>query len=290
MSRAASPEDERLGQLREELLHTGRELSHLHRELEEQRERLRRERSEREELLGVVSHELRTPVTVIGGYYRLLLAEEVGPLNAEQRKFLEESLRSLRRLDRFISNLFEASRRDEPGEVLEVCTERLAPRVEAVAAMFAAALEERELALALDLSPDLEARFDPLRVEQILTNLIGNAVKYTPRGGSIWVRARGIERPELRTRRWAEVRVSDDGPGVPTAERERVFDPYVRAPDRLSAGGLGLGLAICRRLVHAHGGEISVGERPGGGCEVRFTLPVQGPGATSEASEARDPA
>ena len=273
----ALTDDQRLQRLQEELLHAGRELSRLHRDLEGQRERLRRERAEREELLGVVSHELRTPMTVIGGYHRLLLKEEVGPLNPQQRKFLEESHRSCRRMDAFLGNLLEASSRDRAGEVLELGTAPLAPPIEAVVSMLETALEDRELSLALDLEPGLEARFDPVRLEQVLTNLIGNALKFTPRGGNLWVRARGFERPGEAVERWVEVCVRDDGPGVPEPERERVFEPYVRASGVRSEGGLGLGLAICRRLIEAHGGQIGLGERQGGGCAVRFTLPAVAP-------------
>ena len=128
----------------------------------------------------------------------------------------------------------------------------------------------------------MEARFDPLRLEQVLTNLVGNAVKYAPHGGCIEVRLRAFEKPGEWVERWAEVTVSDDGPGVPQAEWERVLEPYVRAQGPASAGGLGLGLAICRRLVDAHGGEISLGERPGGGCAVRFTLPCAAPRGRDE--------
>ena len=270
-------DEERLRRLQEELLHAGRELSRLHRDLEAQRERLRRERAERQELIGVVSHELRTPVTVIGGYHRLLMGEEAGPLTPEQRKFLEESYRSCRRLDGFIGNLLEASRRDDGGEVLELGLAPLAPCIEAVGEMLGRSLVDRRLSLALDLEPDLEARFDPLRVEQVLTNLLNNAMRFAGKGGSVWVRARGFERPGEWVQRWAEICVSDDGPGVPEADRERVFEPYVRGAAERSTAGLGLGLAICRRLVEAHGGEISLSERPGGGCAVRFTLPGEAP-------------
>lgn len=274
---AAGAGSDRVRRLEEELLHASHELSRLHRELETARERLRRERSEREELLGVVSHELRTPVTVIGGYHRLLLAEEVGPLTPEQRKFLEESHRSCRRLDAFIANLLDASRVARGDEPLELGRAPLAPVVEGVAAMFRPLFAERGLRLALDLSPEAaEARFDPQRIEQVLTNLVGNALKFAPPGGSVEVATRAVETPGAEwVRRWVEVAVRDDGPGIPGAERERVFEPYVQLGD--GGGGLGLGLAICRRLVEAHGGAIRADEAPGGGACLRFTLPAEAP-------------
>ena len=263
--------------LEEELLQAGHELSRLHRELESLREHLRRERAEREELLGVVSHELRTPVTVIGGYNRLLLGEEVGPLNEQQRKFLEESNKSCRRLDAFIGNLLESSRAAKGHEVLEVGRAPLAPVLHGVAAMFRPLLEERDLRLPVEVAAGAEeARFDRLRLEQVLTNLVGNAVKFTPAGGSIEIAARAVDTPDGEwVRRWVEISVSDDGPGIAAKDRERVFLPYVQLGD--GRGGLGLGLAICQRLVEAHGGEIGLRERVGGGCCFSLTLPAEVP-------------
>lgn len=280
----SAPEDEgRVGRLERELLETGRELSRVHRELEAQRDLLRRERQEREELLGVVSHELRTPVTVIGGYSRLLLSEEVGPLTSEQRKFLEESQKSCRRLDAFIERLLAASRAAKGDEVLEVGRERLVPVLHGIVEMFRPLLEERDLRLSLALCEEAdEARFDRTRVEQVLTNLVGNAVKYTPPGGSIEITTRVVETPEDEwVRHWVEIEVSDEGPGIPAADRARVFEPYVQLGGR-SGGGLGLGLAICKRLVEAHGGCIGLEERVGGGCTFRFTLPIDAPRARED--------
>ena len=279
----AAPRDvtgaDRVARLEEELLHTSHELSRLHRELETQRERLRRERLEREELLGVVSHELRTPVTVIAGYHRLLLSEEVGALNPEQRKFLEESHRSCRRLDGFIANLLDASRVGRGDEVLELGRAPLSPVIEGVIGMLRPLLDERSLRVSLALSPDAaEARFDRQRLEQVLTNLVGNALKFVPAGGHVEIATRALVVPENEwVRHWVELIVSDDGPGVAPSERERVFEPYVQLDADGNAGGLGLGLSICRRLVEAHGGSIGLEERPGGGACFRFTLPAEAP-------------
>ncbi len=264
--------------LEQELLEAGRELADLHRELESQRDLLRVERAEREELLSVVSHELRTPVTVIGGYHRLLLSEEVGALTSEQRKFLEESGKSCQRLGAFIENLIEASRATRGHEVLEVGRAPIAPVIHEVAAMFRPLLEERDLRLSFELAPAAsEGRFDRVRIEQVLSNLIGNAVKFTPRGGTIEIATRAVATPkDPWVRRWVEVSVSDDGPGIAAADRERVFEPYVQLGEG-GGSGLGLGLAICRRLVQAHGGAIRLEERVGGGCRFSFTLPAEAP-------------
>ena len=268
-----------LRRLEEETLHLARAASEASREAVELRERLRREGAQREELLTVVSHELRTPVTVISGYNRLLLSEQVGPLTEEQRRFLAESNKSCQRLNAFIANLLEAAREVGGEGALEVCERPLRPTLEGVAAFLKPLLEERALQIELRSPPDGSlARFDPLRVEQVLTNLIGNAIKYARPGGAIEVATRSLREG---ARRMVEVSVADDGPGIPAADRDRIFEPYVRVGEGRGAGGLGLGLAICRRIVEAHGGTIRVEERPQGGSRFVFTLP-----APQEAGEA----
>jgi signal transduction histidine kinase len=278
--------------LERELLRMSQDLHRANREAASLREQLRAERAEREELLTVVSHELRTPVTVIGGYNRLLLAEEVGPLTEEQRGFLQESAKSCQRLNAFIGNLLEASRASRGDEVLEVCNASLARSIDDVVKLLRPLLDQRQLRLKVAVAPGADrARFDRLRLEQILTNLLGNAIKFSEPGGAIEIATRECPAPEGAAAaglRFVEVTVSDDGPGVAPEDRERIFDPYVQAGDESRAGGLGLGLAICKRLVEAHGGTIGVGERPGGGSCFSFTLPgsdsaVRRAGAVAEA-------
>ncbi len=255
------------------------------REVAELRAQLAREAVEREELLTVVSHELRTPVTVIAGFNKLLLSEGVGVLNEEQRHFLNETAKSCRRLNAFIGNLIEAAREKAGEGPLRLCDGSLSSTVEGVAAFLKPLLDERRLRLELDLAPDAtRARFDPMRIEQVLTNLIGNALKYCRAGGRIEIATRRVgdgRRP------FVEVAVSDEGPGIRPEDRQRIFEPYVQAGDE--AGGLGLGLAICKRLVEAHGGTIAVDESRGGGSRFVFTLPVSESPPPDGAVAAREP-
>jgi len=225
----------------------------------------------------VVSHELRTPVTVIRGYNRLLLSGEVGELNDEQQRFLEESAKSCERLDNFIENLLEASRESKGDEVLEIGVGELRPLIDGVIRSLAPLLEGNGIEVRIDVDPEARrARFDPMRLEQILTNLIGNAIRHGGAGGRIEIETRRCpEEPGEPPR--VEIRVGDDGPGIAAEDRERIFRPYVQAGERGQAGGLGLGLAICRRLVDAHGGRIDVVDRPGRGSCFRFTLIASDP-------------
>jgi signal transduction histidine kinase len=262
----------RLARRESELLHANRELREARRELEALRERLAVEAEEREQLLGVVSHELRTPVTVISGYSRLLLAGEVGQVNDEQRRFLTECHKSCNRLDEFIGRLLDASQAIRGEDPLDLDCAPLDPTVRGVVGFLRPLIDERELHVEVDLDPDTPwARFDASRIEQVITNLMGNAIKYAGRGGRVRVTTRPLW---AAGRAFAEVAVADDGPGVPLDLRERIFEPYVRGPGGRNTGGLGLGLAICKRLVEAHGGAITIGDADGGGARFAFSLPA----------------
>jgi signal transduction histidine kinase len=259
----------RVRELGEEVLRVSQELARLHRDLASLRDRLHHEHAERDEILAVVSHELRTPVTVIGGYSRILLREEVGPLTSEQRRFVEESVRSCRKLDGFIERLLTAAQVAKGGEFLEVCSAPLAPLVGEVAERVGPLFVQRGTRLTLDVAPECRARFDAMRIEQVLVNLLDNALKYAKPGSSVEVSARPVL---VEGRRMVEVAVRDEGPGVPPEEREHIFQPYARGRGA-PPGGLGLGLALCRRIVEGHGGSLVLAEPPGGGARFAFTLP-----------------
>lgn len=267
--------------LERELLLLGRELAAANRERAELQEQLRAERDEREDLLSMVSHELRTPVTVVGGYNRLLLSGDVGPLTQDQRRFLEESQKSCERLDGFIGNLIDASRVDKGAHVLELTRAPLGPVCESVRDMLREPLELQSMELEIDIRCTRKARFDRLRVEQVLLNLVGNAIKYGGRGSCIEIRVEAATSGDC-----LRVSVNDSGPGIPPAWRERIFEPYVQRGDEAQADGLGLGLAISRRIVEAHGGVISVTARPEGGSTFVFTLPIADAPRATAAGEA----
>ncbi len=267
-----------------DLRETGPDTEELHRlcgslqsarqEIARLRDALSAEIHEREQLLSVVSHELRTPVTVIRGYNNLLLSEEMGPLDANQRDFLEQSNRSCERLNRFIGDLLTACG-EASGNVVNLRRASLEKLLVEVIAYLRPLLDERDLCVELRLDPEaIWAHFDPARIEQVVTNLLSNAIRYSKPGTSVCVHTRSIA---AANHRFVELAVVDTGPGVAVADQQRIFEPYVRAADDRSGGGLGLGLAICKRIVDAHGGSITVSDEPGWGSRFGFTLAAADP-------------
>ncbi len=263
-------EETHLHRLERELLATVRELRELGAEAASLRERLRREVGEREEFLAQLGHELRTPLTVIEGYLRLLAEEDVGSLNAEQARFLGETRRACRRLRDFVDRALAVARTAGADDVLELENADLAPVLHEVASLFAPLLQEGRLRTSIACAPGAaRARFDRARLICVLSNLFENALRYAPPGSVLELAAR----PAGGLGEGVEVSVGDAGPGVPGEDRKRIFLPHVRAAGGGDHGGLGIGLAVCRRIVEAHGGRIWVEPREPCGSRFAFTLP-----------------
>ncbi len=265
----------------------------LHRALGEARERIalleKRIASEaraRAELVNLVSHELRTPITVISGFSRLLQDEVRGTLNEAQHHFIEESLRACRRLDAFVSDLLEARPgADTPFKVV-LSRGDLHETVEAQLESLSPLLEERGLTVEASLGcREPIFAFDARRIEQVITNLMTNAIRHARLSGVIRLSTRSVEVERSGhepVAHLARVSVEDDGPGIPEADRERIFAPYVRGAHEasdsdeacgLDCSGLGIGLAISSRIIAAHGGRIWVEASALGGARFAFDLP-----------------
>jgi signal transduction histidine kinase len=228
----------------------------------------------RTELVHLVSHELRTPITVISGFGRLLQNEAHGSLNKEQSHYIEESLKACRRLDQFVVDLLEA--RPESGTPLsvEIKDADLHGLIRAHLESLAPLLEERAIKVESRLaatSPRLP--FDERRIEQVITNLMSNAMRYGRPGGVIRISTNSIRNGAGTSVGGVEVIVEDDGPGIPLSDREHVFAPYVRGEGHGDCEGLGIGLAICQRVIASHGGSIRVESGELGGARFVFDLP-----------------
>jgi len=245
------------------------EVARLSHEVQGLREQLRTERADHEHLLAVVSHELRTPITVVGGYLRLLLAADAGPLSEEQRRFLMQAQRACEKLGGFIKRLLESARAPLCAGALEVRTSALGPVFSEVADAYHEAMAARGLSLEQDIDPSHRACFDYDAIERVLANLIDNAIRFADRRIAVSTR-----RISDNGRAFVEVTVADDGPGIRGADHARIFAPYVRG-DNGGFDGLGLGLALCQRLIEAHEGRIALVASSGGGSQFTFTLPSE---------------
>lgn len=257
-------------------------------------ERLKRE------LLSRVSHELRTPLVAMYETNQLLLDGLPGPLTSKQRRLLELNHEGGRRLAGMIGKLLDASSLEAGAVAYRFAPCDLGELVRRAVGGFEGSASERRTALVCELPPaPVIVPCDGERVFQALENLVDNAIRYSPAGGTVTVRLSCRDRPPSGLpERWrggfepgaagvALLAVADRGPGVPDGDKERVFESFHRVAGvvrRGAADGVGLGLAICREIARAHGGAVWVEDRPGGGSV--FTLLL----ARERRAESRPPA
>jgi K+-sensing histidine kinase KdpD len=258
--------------------------------LYEERDRLRERATEAElhrqadelktALLGAVSHDLRTPLASIIASAGSLRQPDVVWTDAEEKSFLSDIEVEARRLARIVANLLDLSRMESGALRPERSWYDLAALVDDVLGRLRATTRGHPVHVRVsDEMPPVP--LDYVEVDQVLSNLVENAVRHTPDGTRIWIT---VERGKDH----AIVIVSDDGPGIPEAELPRLFDPFVRAARRSGGpGGVGLGLAIARGLVEAHGGQIAAENRAEGGASFRFTLPLELPDRMAAVAAAR---
>ena len=217
--------------------------------------------------ISVVSHELKTPVALIKGYADTLRREDVKWDQDTIRESLNIIVEESDHLNHLINNLLEASRIQAGGLTLKPSYFLLPPLVEKLVAGFR--LQTDKHTFRIDFPPDFPAVYgDEERIKEVLSNLLGNAVKYSPSGGLITVGGRADEQ-------WVTVYVADSGVGIPPQERENIFDRFYRVDNNLSRStpGTGLGLYLSRAIVEAHGGRIWVESMPEKGSIFIFTLP-----------------
>ncbi|MGC4105027.1 MAG: ATP-binding protein [Thermomicrobiales bacterium] len=229
--------------------------------------RMRQLEQVRREFVANVSHELRTPLTSIRALAETL---EAGALDEPElaSQFVERILVEVDRLTALVEDLLDMARLEAGRSPLNLEVHDLKEVTEHAADRLQAQVDRAKLTLDVEIGEGLEPiAIDRVRIEQVLLNLVHNAIKFTPPGGFITI---GVERGEdvLVTR------VSDTGVGVPFAEQERLFERFYKSDKARHSGGTGLGLAIAKNIVQAHGGEISVESVPGEGATFRFTLPL----------------
>lgn len=233
--------------------------------ISEQWQALRRQDQERRELIANVSHDLRTPLSSLHGYLETLLLKDASLEPAERRRYLGIALDQSQRVGALSQSLFELARLEYGFVQPEPESFSLRDLVQDVFQKFELAAESRHIALQADLAPQLPAvRADLGMMERVLSNLLDNALRYTPEGGSISIGIRSVG-PEL------ELTVSDTGPGIPPELREGLFRrPFTVGGARRDGG---LGLRIVHQMLELHGVGIHLVDGDGGGAAFRFSLP-----------------
>jgi NtrC-family two-component system sensor histidine kinase KinB len=245
--------------------------------------------------LASAAHDLKTPLAIMNGYVELLQSQKLGNLNEKQREILQDMRTNGARLQHFIQDFLtysvletgEVKMRFEKGDMNACLSE--------VCRLWSHSFNEKGLALYFlgnDKLPEIP--FDLAKVQRVVSNLLENASKYTPAGGTVWLHAepymwerrsihksRGTDERRMRTalgHNSIKISIADTGPGIPAEYHIEVFDDFFRLPaTEDKSDGMGLGLGIARRLVNNMGGKIWVESESGSGCKFSFILPMKPP-------------
>ena len=220
------------------------------------------------DFLAVMSHELRTPLNAISGYLQILQMGIHGPLGEKQQETIGRIDRAQKHLLRLINDLLNLSKLEAGAVDYLIDDVSVIEVVSAVSLLVEPQVEHKRLTLEFDVEPGLAVRADHDKLEQILLNLLGNAVKFTPDEGRIVLRGR-------RTQQNVEMQVVDSGIGIPEDRLESIFEPFVQVDNVQTRHtiGTGLGLAISRDLARGMGGDIVAASRIGAGSTFTVTLP-----------------
>ena len=236
------------------------------------------------EFISFVSHELRTPLTSVKNSLALLLSGKTGALPPDAEKFLHIAGRNATRLGTLIDDILDLSRIDAGKLDLKLTCCAVGGPIDSSLGCLASQAETRRLTITRDVPGDLPpVHLDVDKIEQVVTNLVGNAIKFTREGGTISVRARTVEAlpphapgPPVPVKRYVEVSVEDNGIGIPLDMLEKIFDRFHQVRQGAGKGGSGLGLSIVRSLLAAHGGVIWAESKMGRWSRFTFALPVFG--------------
>jgi signal transduction histidine kinase len=242
--------------------------------------------------LASAAHDLKTPLAILNGYIELLQSEKLGPLNERQRDVIGDMRANGHRLQNFIQDFLSYTVL-ETGELrMQYESGDMNATLSEVCRLWSPRFQERGLALYFLANEKLPVfSFDSPKIQRVISNLLENASKFTPSGGTVWLHAEpymwerrsaakpGVERERRRQSlslpNAVKVSVSDTGPGIPPEYHLEVFDDFFRLPgSENKSDGMGLGLAIARRLVNGMGGKVWVESEPGNGCKFSFLVPL----------------
>jgi signal transduction histidine kinase len=229
---------------------------------------IQRDRDRSRDFLADVSHELRTPIAALRTFNELL-ADEAAMDDATRDEFMEQSRQQIERLDWLATNLLELSKIESGLVLLDLRPDDLRAVVENAVQQAMPSAERKDVTLTMNVPDEpIRQQHDPQRLGQVLGNLIGNAIKFTPAGGNVEVTLE-------ETAEGAELRVADTGVGIDPQELPNVFDRFYRGAQahESRAAGSGLGLSIVRSIVEMHDGRIAISSTPGAGTQVSVALP-----------------
>jgi signal transduction histidine kinase len=255
--------------------------------------------------LASATHELRTPVTVMKGYHRILLDGRLGELAPQQREVLLESEQSCARLIKIINSLLDLSRIETGKLELFYQDYDLAANLKQVVSQMKEFSKRKQLSVVVKLEKDLPSlRCDREKINQVVANLLENAIKYTQSGGKIYISAGPYFWDKNSAARTSGtdlltapphpanavvIQVSDNGIGISPAHHQEIFDQFTQVPsNQMDRSGLGLGLAITKRIIEAHGGRIWVDSQVNSGSRFTFLMPlgpVETPATTAQYSQ-----
>jgi signal transduction histidine kinase len=254
--------------------------------------------------LASAAHDLKTPLSILNGYVELLQSQKLGPLSERQQEVLRDMRASGKRLQQFIQDFLTYSALETGGLRMKYTVGNVNDCLAEMSRMWSARFQEKGLALyflANDKLPQFP--FDSAKVERIISNLLENSFKFTPTGGTVWLHAEPYmwerrltslpvgsterRRHNLDHPNSVKVSVSDTGPGIPAEFHSEVFDDFFRVPSQADQEGMGLGLAIARRLVQGMGGKIWVESDAGQGCKFSFLLPYKPISAATSKGKSR---
>ena len=262
-------------------------------ELLELCQRLQEENRRRTVALGSAAHQLKTPLAIIAGYVELLLTKKPGSINERQEQILKESQFNCSRLQQYIEDFLSYSALETGKHTLKLAAGNMNECLSELYTYWLPAFQKKGVALFLPTQQELPRfAFDYDKVQHVVSNLVENALKFTPVAGTVWLTAEsyvwerrsrqepsfGLDRRKRQslTPNAVRVTISDTGPGIAPEYHQEIFDDFVKLPQSgENADGTGLGLAIAKRLVLAHRGKIWVESEPGSGSAFSFLLPLK---------------
>ena len=254
-------------------------------------EKLQEESRRRTTALAHAAHELKTPLAIMAGYLDLLLSDKVGQLSDRHRQNLEDMRANGTRLQLFIHDFLTYSALETGNVSMRFEMADLNACLQEVCSFWLHRFHQQGVALYFLANEKLRAfPFDNFKVQHIVSNLLDNALKFTPSGGTVWLNAEPHvwERRAARTVRVAgdrrkqsvalpnsvRISVSDTGVGIAPEFQQEIFEDFTKATQDKNSQGMGLGLSIARRLVQAHGGRIWMESQPGSGTKFSFLIPL----------------